>query len=78
VGENVVCDEKVIGFDFVLCECEEVFVVFFFGVDEDDVEDVLDLWEVGEGVFGDEFDGFVEICFCDVGLLGVDLCGICF
>ncbi len=48
VREDVVGDEEAARLDLVPRELEEALVVLLLGVDEDDVEDVLDLREVAK------------------------------
>ena len=73
MGEHVVGDEEGARLDLGPGELEEPFVVVLLGVDEDDIEDVIDLREGLEGVAFDQLGRLFQPGLGDVSAPGLGL-----
>src|SRR3954454_17435706 len=71
--EDVVRDDERTRLDLLAREPEQLFVVVLLGVEEDDVEHVVDPWQQLERVPLAQLRPLVEARFLDVAAPGLDL-----
>ena len=73
MGEHVVGDDERSRLDLVASQLEQLLVVVLLGVEEDEVEDVVDLRQRLERVAFDQLDRLLEPRLGHVAPPGLDL-----